>query len=171
MTTIIKINKSTIKKNPHAGQTVYGIPGIQSMEYEYEGNILPKELNDGIHGVLIKTIPHIISTDSSCLPKNNFYFGIIIDNSFLEDFAQHIPKEDSFTAIYNAGIETVKTSEPAPQYLYKYEDTLVLCNNCGHQLIWNQMPLNDWGEEYCLKCHEIDSFDYEFEAIEDLNLS
>lgn len=36
---IVKIDKLSIKKNPNAGQTGYHIPGIQTIEYEYKGDI------------------------------------------------------------------------------------------------------------------------------------
>lgn len=49
---IVKIDKLSIKKNPNAGQTGYHIPGIQTIEYEYKGDILPEELCDGKNGVL-----------------------------------------------------------------------------------------------------------------------
>lgn len=115
MTTIIKINKSTIKKNPNAGQTVYNVPGIQSIEYQYKGDILPEELCDGKNAVLMTLIPAINSTDSASITKGNCYFGIILDDGFLEEFIKRIPKTNMFKITYLSNIETIKTVIPAPK--------------------------------------------------------
>lgn len=156
MTTIIKINKSSIKKNPKAGQTIYSVPGMQSIEYEYKGGILPEELCDGKNGVLHTN-------------DGNSYFGIILDDGFLEEFIKRIPKTDSFTANYSENIETIRTVIPAPKDLYKYEDTVVACNKCGNEVIWHEIPLiGDFDAlGYCPECNAIGSFDYEFESISD----
>lgn len=153
---IVKIDKLSIKKNPNVGQTGYGVPGIQTIEYEYKGDILPEELYDGKNGVLHTN-------------DGNSYFGIILDDGFLEEFIKRIPKTDSFTANYSANIETIRTVIPAPKYLYKYEDTVVTCNKCGNEVIWHEIPLSgDFNDlKYCPKCNAISSFDYEFESISD----
>lgn len=173
MTTIIKINKSSIKKNPKAGQTIYSVPGMKSIEYEYKGGILPEELCDGKHAVLVTLIPAINSTDSSSITKGNCYFGIILDDGFLVKFIKRIPKTDMFKVNYRTEIETIETPKPAPKYLYKYEDAVVTCNECLNEIKWNEIPLSgDFNDlEYCPKCNAISSFDYEFESIADLNLS
>jgi hypothetical protein len=129
---IVKIDHSTIKKNPQAGNTTTVMTGRWDCKFEFDGE-LPKELHDD---------EDIILTKWSMDANNKHIRGIIVNPT----------KVDAMTSI---GAKVTQTKDnipmyhlPEPKYLFKYENPSVECSNC-HAMI----PVNDIEEDW-IECGE-----------------
>jgi hypothetical protein len=156
MTTLIKIKRDSIKKNPNAGNTVTRVQGLKSVSFiieSYDIPDLPAEfiVTDWVkNGKLIKAS------------------GVINGPITSEQFAKWVNIEGIRLTVEN-GINTIHHM-PEPDYLYEYEETYLKCKHCK-----NKINVEDIETDYdivtltCPECGAYDSFPkYKYEKIEDV---
>lgn len=154
---VIKIIRESIKKNPRAGQETTVIQGAKDMTFEFEGNF-PVELrnNDDII-ITSETLDKKLTTGIILHPKAVellHKFGAKISVKHNHDFINH---------------------RPLPKYLYEYENTSIVCNNCENEVFINDITVeyDDDGciSKVCPKCCQFDTFeDYTYEDIRDIKI-
>lgn len=159
MSTLIKIDRNSIKKNKNAGQTTSYIPGIETITFSGEclqEDIDRLEKEKGIH----------ITT--RYLGESPFKkISGILDHGQL---VYLMPK--GFTIDFSNNYETVNHL-PISKYSYQHENTEIECNECKQLIQYDEIEKDSFRTEdddiyfdVCPNCQAHDSFDYEFEPIE-----
>jgi len=166
MKTLIKIIRKSIKRNPDAGRTSWHVNTGREAKFTFSGDKLPEWLKD--ENVFIK------SQESNYYDSYVVIHGIIINPDILPELFKDIQEKK-----YNLNIEIknniheVHTKTPAPEYLYKYKNTKVECKECKSMVPVNEIEedeIYDMMVQICPKCHKFDTFNFEYERIEDVNL-
>lgn len=156
MKTLVKIIRSSIKKNPDAGKTATRIYGPREITFEIKGEI-PEYLKDEENCVV---------TTWSDNPK--WCKGLLYNDDLVERLLSE--KKSFITINDNKNISTVSHA-PEPQYLYSYENTQIECNNC-HNKIHVKEIIQDCNDDGCYDecpiCSHVDTFRYRHENIEDV---
>jgi hypothetical protein len=160
MTTLIKIKRDSIKKNPNAGRDSVQIP--MPWQVTFETNMTKDELPEWLQGNITEWS---IGTDHS-LTKG--WLGVVDDR--VMEYAYSVIKDGNrFSIEAKRDIQTIRSITPEPKYNYKYKNTKVKCNHCQQMI-----PVNDIKKDVyegifdvCPKCGDGDTFDYKYEQIED----
>jgi hypothetical protein len=151
---LIRIDRSSIKKNPDAGNEFTTIAHPAEATFEYEGE-WPAEIKDGQDVYITEyCLPHyggdIIPPIDKIKLKRLFELGFKVNLSREVQTFQHLP---------------------APDYLYQYENPLVTCSECQHTFPVNEIETEDYDGIYfnqCPHCSAVDSFgEIVYEKIED----
>lgn len=155
---IIKINKTTIRKNPNAGNTVTYINRGSSASFKIEGNV-PKFINKPPFFVEEWRI------DNNKMVYASGKINGVIDQTFI-DKAPNLQ-----ITMYN-DIETIY-HQPEPDYLYEYKETYLRCSHCKNKVDVDEIQ-TDWvDDEYeitvCPVCEAENSFrEYRFQQFSEL---
>lgn len=151
--TFIKINRDSIRKNPNAGRTRTYVQGRSTISFRIEGEV-PKELNEG---------EDFYTTTWS----TDFVEGVLINEEAV----------NTLRTLQNCTIEISREGYyldhlPEADYLYEYENQVLVCENCH-----SEVPLNNVEDEYtyegshyliCPVCKGADTFGrLEYEEIKD----
>lgn len=156
--TTVKIDRSTIKKNPKAGNTVTTHQGMKEISFEINGKY-----------------PSSIEADEDIIFNewSSDYARGVITNPSKIDLIRNLP--GASISVQTEKIETYHL--PAPEYLFKYENPTVECNRCKSKVHVNDIE-TEWfggGEDYdeyevtyCPVCHETGTFEeISYESIDD----
>lgn len=155
---LILIDKSTIRKNPNAGNCSLPIAGPVHISFTMH-QAPPQEL------VMSKSI--IIREEPWPKGSPGEISGDILDPSVTEQ----LKGAGAIIDYYQEVMEVHHRPEPA--YLYEYENPAIPCNECGESTLLSDIEERDCGldGEYsctvCSKCGEVDSFDIKYESITD----
>lgn len=150
--TLIKIDRSSIRKNPKAGETVTYLPGTIELTGEYAGAIPAYYL----HRLIITSIVGEIQ-----------YF---IANGDPADIMPML-KEDKRASITITNNAIRYEHAPEPSYLYNYENTPVECSACKN-MVNQESIISEWSSEgahyyQCPLCYETNTFDLRYETIQE----
>ncbi len=164
MKTLIPINRSSIKKNPNAGQRVYYVAGHPSIEltkiYKRGKNWVREEW----WGLSIKDC----ELEGAILSRQEVITSI-------EKPASWGP-ELSLTR--KQPVETIHTLSPEPRFHYSYKDTPLACDSCQWIFLNSELcsdsrdGYDDWGysDTVCPRCGEWDCCELEYEKLTDEEL-
>ncbi|MFT3750945.1 MAG: hypothetical protein QM768_21710 [Agriterribacter sp.] len=151
---LIKIIRSSIRKNPNGGSTRSIVPGCKTIRFRLEGQ-LPE---------------HILSDD---------YIIVTCQSSdFTEGYLINEDKIPEMLKLKNCEIEVDNNHKvirhlPEPAYLYEYENPILKCDNCKGDVHLKDIEY-DYDSEgnpftMCPGCHTLSSFEeVEFERIEEV---
>lgn len=170
--TIIPIDRSTIQPYPNrkrAGQPVVECVGPMEVTFKFDGpGCIPAELLDKVY---------IVNWRNSATPETGtMQYGYIINPNdttlFLDidgiQISSTRPIRETFYAIHSD-----------PMYKYEYEPTPVKCEKCGDPVLHTEIleaEVEMYEDEYfktydkCPKCGCLDTFEYEYEKIENVKL-
>lgn len=160
----ILIDKSSIKKNPNAGQRQLTLPVGQDIYWSYSGPDIPLELQREHTGIFISS-EDITEMTYSC-------------EGFLdhEELVRLLPKD----AKISISVRYTKANflHPEPKYSYNYDiNQLVTCHECGGKVEFKEIQrvedysgLEESYREYdeCPICEYENTFNYEYQKIEDI---
>lgn len=163
MSTLIKINRNSIKKNKNAGSCQSHILGAIETTFTTICSLdeYSELLND--KNVYINTF------------SNRIDFGINLTGGIINNNIHHkLPGKYEIES--NKNIETVNHF-PIPKYSYQYENTPIKCNECKSLIPYDEIEKDSFRAEdddimidICPICQAQNSFDYEFEHLpNDLN--
>lgn len=180
MTTLIKIDRKSIKKNPNAGRSSYRVQGPTTITFEIKGCV-PKEFEDKVY----------VINECYNISGRGTGQGFIMNEKIIQSQSGHIDdldvalefmqwakrKENRHCELkinIDSPTQTIYGMPEAP-YFYGYDyNVLVECNSCYAVMAYANIRKdeNDEGEDWdvCPNCHEINTFDYKFENINDLKL-
>ena len=116
---LIKIDRDSIKGNPKAGSTTTMVSGPVEITFEYQGP-LPSKLEDDKNAIITEW-----STDEQ---GQRWYNGYITNHNLVEELSK-----DKNISITQSRTQTVLNHPPISAYFYKYKNTKVKCNECGHE--------------------------------------
>ncbi|MFW9876909.1 MAG: hypothetical protein ACFFG0_27765 [Candidatus Thorarchaeota archaeon] len=161
---LIKIDQSSIRKNPTAGNTVYHI-NLGPPKYKIETNWpIPNK-----KGIMLQSINSV---------DGKFIYQYIAAENPSKYLCKHIKgrPENSYFGITKINeYDTIYSLTPEPRFLYSYENKMVCCNNCKEKFDWKEL-LSDslscfeqeaysWSDTICPKCGEWDCCKIEFEKL------
>lgn len=160
--TLIKIKKSSIRKNPDAYIKSYRLPASSEATGTYKGD-LPEWLNDKV----IVTSAQYSTHDE---PELEFTF---ITPVYI-GIAKRLSEDKNATLTITNNYVDVQCS-PQPEYLYNYTNPVLKCSNCNASVRFNSIQTDyiqdsDGDErtvDKCPICNELETFDYKFESIAD----
>lgn len=141
----IKIDRSSIKKNPNAGSTVSYIQGKDCATFTVKGE-LPDCLSVGKNCIIIS------------LQENKYekiYHGRLISEGVIDELIKlkNVLVERHFTnmPIYH---------DPIPEYSFEYENVEVICEYCHQRFMSDDFLIEDDGDYFtyngCPKCGAYD---------------
>jgi Zn finger protein HypA/HybF involved in hydrogenase expression len=158
MTTLIKIKRDSIKKNPNAGRDTYHVP--MPWQVTFETDIRKDYLPDWLQET-------VTEWDLSGGISMGYLNGV--DDKVIE-YVQSVKKDGHrFSVEYKREIQEVRSIAGEPEYLYEYANTKVKCSNCKKMIPVNDIEMDDDvdGNNYiCPKCKEWNTFDFGYESIE-----
>lgn len=153
---LIKIDRSTIKRNPHAGETRFRIKGPGKATFVCHGS-LPDELKDKAMVTDYDEIqPNLFLTSGQVLNPDD---GV----EFMKEFMKLRPGVQ-----FNLNVEngwTWQSCLPQAEYFYKFENPIMECEN-GCKVRFDDIE-RDWAEdgegnevefERCNICRETNTF-------------
>jgi hypothetical protein len=153
MSTLIKIDLKSIKKNPNAGSTQTSI--LKNIESTFIAKKLPFFFIDGENCI-------ITEIGEGCVK------GIIIDEDLINKCIKNKPPDVSIDVKYER--ETIKHL-PEQEYFWKYESVDVECTNCksvfDHELLEFEEYYGNFSPFICPHCEAWDCCEVEYEKIED----
>lgn len=155
MKTIIKIDRSTLKRNPNAGRMQSNI--LMGIDTDFKTTCTEIEAK-GLE--LVKDI-HIASITYP-VDGNVIVYGFIDSPDY--DFTK-LPGKWEVESKKN--IQTVNHL-PIEKYIYKYEQSAVKCSMCGHEVLHSEIEqeCDDYTcYDVCPNCEKTDTFDYYYESI------
>ncbi len=159
---IVKIDRTTIRKNPDRGQRFITVAGTRTATFECEGK-LPEQLRP-LCDIMEWKGPE--GDESWCS-------GYIVDPSTWEEFIK-VKNGPKITVKVDNAMERIPCM-PGPELLYSYENPVIPCENCG-----SGVPVKDVDFEWigyedevrvsvCPHCKAMNSFgEIEFEDIYDM---
>jgi len=146
---LVKIDRTTIKKNPNAGKTTYILPigPEECFKTEYYGDRVKE---------------YVVYSKSERL---------ILDRPRREGDLQ----SGSISCRYSQPTQVIHTLSPEPAYFYKYENPTIECEYCKSQFKHTELQSDEYSfcEDYgysdcvCPKCKEWNCCKLEYENIED----
>lgn len=168
-TVIVKIDRSTIRKNPKAGQTESIVDRGLLITFVYKGRKEPEWINSldvDIESRSFQGIPGFEEIEIR---------GQIKVTDKLEKFIEENKKTEGLTLTIQRDYETLHHM-PEPEYLYKYEKTYLKCNHCKEKVEVQDIEIDyifdgedEVKVETCPLCGGENSFDhYEFENLSDV---
>jgi hypothetical protein len=159
---IIKIKRSTIRKNPDYGMDGVAkyIPGPVEISIKHKGDIPKRILKHCL--VVSQSFPITSDAERELMLLKN-------DKKIIEWFVNSGRSQVEVTA----NQIDVTCKDNGPEYYYEYKNQFVTCNNCGSKVRFNEIKngyvIDEYGEEHnadkCPICNEFDSFDYKLESI------
>lgn len=165
---LVKIKRSSIKKNPDAFRTYYDIPSQWEITGRYIGDKLPK---------WIDSVSVITSHSMPMIGEQEYEFQVVkpVTKKFFDRIEKASGKERLFIEM-KRDIQRMESMFPEPAYKYEYTNPLIECNGCHNNVrlknIQTDYIFDSDGEEYntdkCPKCGELNSFDYQYEKINDV---
>lgn len=165
-TTLIKIDRVSIRENPKSGETTTIAVGPTTVSFEYKGALdIP---NPWVDKIIVTEKGFTYSGASDMVSYIN---GILLNAEESTQFIEEVGKLGELIMHYDRK-RTVINHMPESAYLYTYENTAIECSNCHSKIIWKTIEEKESanGEflyEICPSCGEADTFDYELEKIED----
>jgi hypothetical protein len=193
MKQIIKIDRSTIRKNPDAGKRSHIVPGrsimIISGKFSYNNKdiddieILYKKL--GQKEYLLQNIDfslgifNNVGTFSILVNPNGFdnrsYFLIIQDLYRIFDSLKYTINTQSISYELKRENQILYTVTPEPNYLYEYIPTNIQCDYCNRVFSYKELKRdlyrNDynyeefWSNNICPLCDEPNCAEIEYEKL------
>jgi DNA-directed RNA polymerase subunit RPC12/RpoP len=160
MATLIKIKRSSIRKNPNAGNEVTLIPMGWDVKFttNLSFNKLPEWIQDSIFNHTFNSM-EITSLTSTTGIINGVLANPNKINKMIE-FAKSVKGENYFTINANREINTFY-HRPEPEYFYSYENPKVKCANC-HKLVnvndIEEDEMEDNMVQICPKCGYLDYY-------------
>lgn len=159
METIIKIKRSSIKKNPYAGRTIYYSEGPWHFTGNYRGAEMPQWLSN---------ITEITSFDG-------FEYGFTFLSPPTPEIMEKIKKEKNLTVEGNRELNQFESTLPEPKYKFKYHNPKIECSGCDTLVRYEDIEsgyfFDSDGDEHnadkCPVCGELNSFNYKLERIEE----
>lgn len=172
MSILVKIDRSSVVKNPDAGKTRTTILQGQRITFEYTGKELPEYLPDiDIMDLMNQPSRDYVVTELGNDGKKYSLRGRIFNSDC--DFAKSM-KKDRRAVMYMDNDFIHYDHLPLDKYLYKYENTQLKCEECGKIVNYDDIDQDcddDSGYCYdeCPVCHAHDSFgDIDLEKIEEV---
>jgi hypothetical protein len=164
---IIKIDRSSIKKNENAGSTTTKVAAHWT--YEVELKSLPPSELIAEKGAFIKRISYRDMEHGVDTPMIDSCTVVINDPKLIEEFAKLpdaiIKQENNYVDFKHS---------PIPKYSFDYENSEIECDSCGAKVKREDIisdVAGDWYYEFsyeeCPHCGEIDTFEYEFEEFDE----
>lgn len=168
--TIIKIDRSTIRKNPTAGQTCFRMEGPTTVTFRCTGRAsIPMALTG---------LVEFNSWSNSERPE----FGLEQSGYIINP--DDVPMFEGISGLFisvDKQTETYRSLHPDRKWLFEYEKTEVECSECARMVPHDEI-IGDSSEEYndeigeelyyeyerCPICKKKSEFDYEYEKIEDV---
>jgi hypothetical protein len=164
--TIIKIDRSTIKRNENAGMETTCMPGLTTGRFS---------LSKSIPDWLLKPVRTEYGIEC---PD-----GIIVNEWQADEdgkviYASGVIEGPEAAQIFDGidGAEIAFTTErirfdhtPIPEYSYRYEDPSIPCSSCGKETLLSQIPERqgiDDDYQYCPHCDEYEPFQYTYEKFD-----
>lgn len=164
-TTLIKIDRESIRPNPHAGETSKRFAGPLECSFELKSSVpFPSEW-------LEKAI--ITEQEFSNLSGGETSIkGILLNPDDMEQFQVELSKVGILTVRSETNFK-IMSHAPEPKLLYEYEKTNVQCTKCREMIWWEEIDHEETpdGESLytvCPNCGAANTFDYELEKIEDV---
>lgn len=160
---LVKIDRNSIKKNPNAGNTQTRIALGSECTLQIKNHLIPGFLVDGENDCFLQKWNDVESIFK-------IYNRDIVDKLVELGIKNKYSKELFYINIEHKN--QVFNHFPESKYFYYYENTLVECDNC-HQKIAIKNVIEEYGDEgehyfQCPICKEIDTFEIEYEKIEDV---
>lgn len=160
--TLIEIDKSTIVKNPNAGQTRSYLPGMLETTGVCYGE-LPAWLKDSVEISSMRV-------EDGELVETEFYFNDTLERRHIE--AVKVCRKPRIQITCERQYITCDSAFSEPSHKYKYLNTPVECDNCGKKVPYNSIDTEDDWEGYthdvCPYCKDIDTFEYKLQSITDV---
>src|SRR5688572_5847307 len=119
---VIKIKKSSIKKNPNAGETQTFIPQAWDTTVEYKGE-LPKFL-DGL--------VHVISEMRVSNEEPEYELRFI--EPPIKAMVDKLIKTKRACVNQTRDFHVIESMFPEPEYNYEYHNPLLTCSNCNSKV-------------------------------------
>ncbi len=175
-TIIVKIDRSTIRKNPDAGNTQSHILREIIYLFNFLGSKKPRWMKEK-DGVFLESGEQIsgksISAGTGLILK-----GRITNEELFRKLLHLIEKKDykkiggELTLSAEHKYDTINHA-PSPEYLYDYEKTFIKCSNCKKEIEVNHVVVDYIDDEVCVeicpKCHEYNTFPkYVYEKISEV---
>jgi hypothetical protein len=157
---LILIDIRSIKRNPTAGRTRLNIFGPTTTTFVCHGEI-PDKLKSYfeewewsiVNGKVVKCSGYI---------RNFNYVPVLLEEFNKLKILLHIESKRD--------VQTVYSIHPEPKYLYKHLNPPVQCNECSLLTLVKEIveECDDEGDcqTLCNHCNASNSFDYEYETIE-----
>lgn len=160
--TLIEIDKSTIVKNPNAGQTRSYLPGMVGTTGVCYGE-LPAWLKDSVEISCLRA-------ENGQLSETEFYFNDTLERRHIE--AVKACRKPRIEIKVEQHYVTCDSAYPEPTHRYKYLNTPLECDNCGKKVPYYSIKQEDDWEGYshdvCPFCKDIDTFEYKLQSITDV---
>ena len=160
MTTLIKIDRKSIKKNPNAWRDSVHIP--MAWNTSFETNLTPFELPAWLRENIT-----LVSVEPPCTKG----WLDVVDDRLIEFAQSSIKKGHKFNIECKRGIQTIYSLTPEPEYNYKYKNTKVKCSCCKSMILHSEIEEDEFEDtlvKICPKCGDVDTFDYKYEEIEEI---
>lgn len=170
-TVIVKIDRSTIRKNPNAGRTETMISEGLQFFFVFVGTKEPKWIKkDGVY------VTGVNYQGSDLVNQIMTIEGEIVNNELIEKIKKNHFEKGKFlpgtTITVKNNLRTLHHM-PGPQYLFEYEKTYLKCKNCKKDIEVQDIDVDyifdGEGEvkvESCPVCNAENCFDnYEFEHL------
>jgi hypothetical protein len=164
---IVKIDRSTIKRNPDAGKDHFHVSGPWQGTFEIKG-IYPDFIKDDDRFILRSWKPGKYYEGAMLSPD---CLDVLMDPKNLKWFRDN---KCEMSCSVDKNIQTY-ACRPQEEYGYRYENTPVTCGHCGEKIGVNELENDvaddgEGGEIYCAqvcpKCHHWDTFEkIEYENI------
>ncbi len=168
-TVMIKIDRSSVKKNPKYGHSVKSYVQREA-SFSCKGS-LPNFMIDGEN-------VHVI-TETFQQGKGKEFTGVIVDPENAIEWMQQLTKDDikkhELSISINNNISVID-GILFGKWNYAYEPKKVKCSSCKKSIIfdeieeeWDSDGEDDYKYTVCPNCHATNSFpELEFEKIEDV---
>lgn len=162
--TLIPIDRTSIKKNPRAGQTTYTVPGLKTAVKRVVIDFGNEYRAETFHGVP----PVAVAPDRQTLLCDkwisvDFAIGVHPGKSAIDP-----PIITEVFSVHRGEPQTVHRLIPEPEWLYSYVPTQITCENCGATFAHTELQSDDSDETYidnlCPKCGS-PAADVEYERI------
>jgi hypothetical protein len=158
----IKIDRSTIEKNPNVGNTRTYLQGNSHATFEIESEEIPQWLSEEP----FYPTEWSLESDSNGMNSMKGEISGMITEEMIEKF-----KITKGLHVNISKEPIVIDHMPEPDYLYEYEETTLKCKHCKSKVNGDDIE-TDWEDDYPIKvcpvCRRIDSFpEYRYEKIED----
>jgi len=175
MTQIIKIDRKTIKRNPHAGQTDYLVPGPSYTEFSFSScNAMIETIVAKLEEKeVLRVVGHRLSFDENNVMERFYEAMSDMGGDELKKILNKVGINNA-QIIQHSNPQRIRSLIPEPDYLYSYKPTKVKCQSCGKKvypedLLADAVPQGDgeeaWSNEICPKCGAWDAFDFKHEIL------
>lgn len=158
---IIRIDRSTIKKNPNAGNTQTVIEGSKEVLFSVESYDIPD---------IVRKEPFIITSFIEENGKLTNCSGVINGPLTPEQLSEWLTIK-GFTVTIRNNTEVINHM-PEPEYLYEYEDKEIKCKKCKNMINIDDIEHDEFEDtpvKICPICQHFDTFpEYRYEKISEV---